>query len=153
MKPLVLLAVVAVAMSLVACGGPPKTDDTDIVVLQYDDLLELMANPNRPRNSGLLDAFKKKGEGRTLLVDVRKPEKYQEGHIPGAVNIPLPELEASAPQLGEATAIVVYAGGWTDYLSPAGAKKLLALGYKNVYEFRGGMELWQAEGGRVETGE
>ena len=36
-----------------------------------------------------------------LLVDVRTPEEYAEGHIPGSVNIPLAALPARMDELGE----------------------------------------------------
>ncbi len=34
-----------------------------------------------------------------LLVDVREPEEYQAGHLPGAVNLPLLQLEAELSEL------------------------------------------------------
>ena len=36
-----------------------------------------------------------------LLVDVRTPEEYAEGHIPGSVNIPLAALPARMDELGD----------------------------------------------------
>ena len=36
-----------------------------------------------------------------LLVDVRTPEEYAEGHIPGSVNIPLSVLPARMDELGD----------------------------------------------------
>jgi hypothetical protein len=29
-----------------------------------------------------------------VVIDVRSPEEYRQGHIPGAVNLPLPQIEA-----------------------------------------------------------
>ena len=40
------------------------------------------------------------GEGRVQIVDVREPEEFDAGHIPGAINIPLSAFRAS--QLPEA---------------------------------------------------
>ena len=44
----------------------------------------------------ILDKDKK---GEFLLLDVRQPEEYEDGHIPGAVLIPLGELEARQEEL------------------------------------------------------
>lgn len=35
----------------------------------------------------------------TILVDVREPDEYAEGHIPGAINVPLSVLESSVSQI------------------------------------------------------
>lgn len=39
--------------------------------------------------------------GRTVLIDVRPREEYLSGHIPGAISIPLKELEARFNELPE----------------------------------------------------
>lgn len=120
-------------MGLVGCNSEPKTSDQDLTQLEYPKLLKMQANPKM----------------HLVIIDVRSAERYAQGHIPNAINISIPDLRASDPRLADATDIVVYATGWTEYLSPAAAKKLLALGYKNVYDFRGGIEMWAAYGGKV----
>lgn len=45
---------------------------------------------------------------RTLLLDVRQPEEYRAGHIPGAVNIPLPELRRRIGELRTGKEILAY---------------------------------------------
>jgi rhodanese-related sulfurtransferase len=42
------------------------------------------------------------------IVDVRSPEKFAAGHLPGAVNIPAEELEEGAAQLDAATPTLLY---------------------------------------------
>lgn len=86
-----------------------------------------------------------------VLLDVRKRERYEEGHIPSAINIFLPDIRARDSRLANAQRIVVYAGGWNDPLSSAAAKRLIALGYTNVDDFRGGVELWEDAGYELAT--
>ena len=87
-----------------------------------------------------------------VLLDPRPAAKFEKSHLPNAINIPMPEIILGHPELAKAKNIIVYAGGWQDYMSSAAAKKMLALGYKNVYDFRGGIEQWKTEGGRVIEG-
>jgi rhodanese-related sulfurtransferase len=93
-------------------------------------------------------------DDRVVLVDVRQPSGFAEEHIPGAINLPLNTLRAGEPALAEAQSIVVYASGSPeDPLAGAAAKRLLALGYSNVLEFRGGLDEWTTKGGRTVSGE
>lgn len=51
--------------------------------------------------------------GKALVVDVRSPQEYAEGHIPGAIGIPAEQLMAHAAALprDRATPIVFYCRG------------------------------------------
>ena len=137
MLALGLLAMLALPL-LPGCSDEVKVNDTDVELIQYKELLEMQANPKA---------------GPLVLVDARQPRKFAEGRIPGAINIFLPDLRASDSRLTGARAIVVYGGGWQDDLSRAAAKRLIRLRYNNIYEFRGGMEVWHAEGGTIEKDE
>lgn len=81
MNPIRTLLGAVVALSIAACGGSTSGSEAR----------ELVA-------------------GGALLVDVRTPEEYAGGHIDGAVNIPLQELEQRVHELGpdKSRAIVVY---------------------------------------------
>jgi rhodanese-related sulfurtransferase len=129
------LAVGMLALAGVTGGGcETKTSDRDIAFINARDLMDLLAD---------------EGE-RTVVVDVRRWGEYDRGHIPGAVCIPVAELRRNDPVLAGADQIVVYADSFESPLSPAAAKKLIAQGYSNVYDFRGGLDYWQDEGGDLE---
>lgn len=66
-----------------------------------------------PSRAGDFDSGKeqvmKKIRNGALVVDVRTPEEYASGHYPGAVNIPLAEIEARLAEFGDVKRpIVVY---------------------------------------------
>jgi len=42
------------------------------------------------------------------LLDVRQPEEYERGHIPGAVLIPLPELEKRLEEIDPEKPVLAY---------------------------------------------
>jgi len=43
-----------------------------------------------------------------VIVDIRGPQQYRDGHLPGAINIPLGELEGRVSELDPATTTVFY---------------------------------------------
>lgn len=72
-----------------------------------------------------------KGDGNTFqLVDVRDPEEFAEGHIPGAINIPLSGFAAQSGILDKKKTIIVYCNsGGRSYNA---YRKLMKLGYKKI---------------------
>jgi rhodanese-related sulfurtransferase len=56
----------------------------------------------------LEDAKKALDAKSAVFVDVRSPESYSAGHITGAINIPLAELESRAGELNPADWIITY---------------------------------------------
>lgn len=73
------------------------------------------------------------------LVDLRSADEYATYHIPGAVNIPLAELNADVAPRTEK--VVLYSDGG---IHGAQAWMLLkALGFKAVYSIYGGLDAWK----------
>jgi rhodanese-related sulfurtransferase len=88
---------------------------------------------------------KRKSDKPTLIIDVREPYEYREGHIPGSKLIPLGQLTQRLNELGskEQEVILVCRSGSR---SGQAARKLSALGYKKVLNLRGGMLSWLRAG-------
>lgn len=77
------------------------------------------------------------------LVEVLSEESYKEGHIPGAINIPVNELnEVAKEQLKKTDTIVVYCASYHCHASTNAAKILLKMGYNNVLDFKGSKKAW-----------
>ncbi|MGQ9910740.1 MAG: rhodanese-like domain-containing protein [Candidatus Flexifilum sp.] len=85
-----------------------------------------------------------------VIVDVRPADEYAEGHIAGAINIPLPEVTQSLALLPdkEADIIVVCGGG---HRSAMTMTALGLLGYENVRSMLSGMTGWANAGNPVVT--
>ena len=77
------------------------------------------------------------------LVDVREPDEFAAGHIEGAVNIPLRELTRHLAELPPNTSspIVVYCH--SGKRATHALVILRELGYKHVYNLKGGYEAYQ----------
>lgn len=78
-------------------------------------------------------------DGNTILVDVRSRLEYKEGHLKGAVNIPLEEVEvASNTLLNPANTIILYCK--SGLRSKKAIDKLERMGYKHLYSIKGGYD-------------
>jgi len=95
----------------------------------------------RPRE--LKEILERDKTGQFVLVDVRQPEEYRAGHIPGAILIPLGELEARHDELEKDNKIVIYCR--SGHRSMGAAILLCGLGFKDVYTMDGGMLDWDYE--------
>jgi rhodanese-related sulfurtransferase len=87
-----------------------------------------------------------------VLLDVRSPEHFREGHIPGAVNLPHGRLtERNLSAYGPDTLFVVYCGGPHCNGADKAAVRLARLG-RAVKKMIGGVEGWKDEGFSLTTG-
>ena len=80
------------------------------------------------------------------LLDVREPEEYEQGAVPGAVHIARGNLEFSVESrlLDKTAPIAVYCAGGVR--SAFATKTLQDLGYTNVVSVIGGFNKWKDEG-------
>lgn len=88
------------------------------------------------------------GGAEHMLVDVRTPEEFASGHIPGAVNIPVQELQSRLQEIPQDTAVVLYCRSGNRSNQAAGI--LGGAGYPEVYDL-GGIGAWAGNGGQVCT--
>ena len=85
----------------------------------------------------------KKNDGQ-VIVDVRRQDEYDAGHIPGAILIPNESIGTEKPeQLPDLDQIIlVYCRSGNR--SKQAAQKLFDMGYERIYEF-GGINTWTGE--------
>ena len=78
-----------------------------------------------------------------VLLDVRKPDEYSEGHIPGSINIPVQEIEKAKEAVTDLnTPVFVYCLSGVRGRKAAAA--LIEMGYTNVTCI-GGMKAYTGE--------
>lgn len=77
-----------------------------------------------------------------LLVDVRTPEEFAGGHIPGAINISLQSLPQRMKELPQDQPIVVYCRSGSR--SATATQLLTRAGYTDLYDL-GGIIAWNAQ--------
>ncbi|MFV9503529.1 MAG: rhodanese-like domain-containing protein [Oscillochloridaceae bacterium umkhey_bin13] len=153
-----LFALIAIlALSLGACAqtatqtqpvGPvaveipvqPAAPATDIKVVAGDYLASLPDNFNAiTKVEGLQELL---DNASPLLIDVREPSEFAEGHIPGSINIPLRSLTQHLDKIPTDTPVIMTcaSGLRASYATTA----LRMLGYTNVRDFYPSFKGWTA---------
>ncbi len=84
-------------------------------------------------------------EGSVTLIDVRPADEFDQGHLAGARNVPLPDLEVTVAQLDPETEIVAYCRGPWCVLSFDAIERLRARGFK-ARRLADGYPEWKAAG-------
>ena len=76
-------------------------------------------------------------EEEVVILDVRTPEEYNEGHIPGAVLLPNTEISSRADEVlaDKSQLILVYCR--SGRRSKMAAEELASMGYSNIKDFGG----------------
>jgi rhodanese-related sulfurtransferase len=76
------------------------------------------------------------------VVDVRSPEEYAQGHLPGAVNVPIDSLAFRAKELPAGQLLTVCSMGNRSWR----AAQLLAAAGREALSLTGGTKAWAAAG-------
>lgn len=106
-----------------------------IQFISLEQLLEMQANK---------DPF--------ALVEVLPPGSFQKGHLPGAINIPTDDLKDQAEdRFDKKETVVVYCANYHCHASTQAAEILLELGFENVLDFKGGKDVWEKAGLKLES--
>jgi rhodanese-related sulfurtransferase/DNA-binding transcriptional ArsR family regulator len=90
-------------------------------------------------------------EGAVTVLDVRPPDEFALGHVPGAVNIPLRVLKQRLAEINPDREIVAYCRGEYCVLSFEAVALLRARGFK-VRRLEDGLPEWRAAGFPTKTG-
>lgn len=96
-----------------------------------------------PREISVTEAASMRDAG-AFILDVRQPEEWVEGHIPGATLIPLGELASRVSEVPQGQEIVVVCRSGNR--SQQGRDILLQAGFEQVTSMAGGVNQWAAAG-------
>jgi glyoxylase-like metal-dependent hydrolase (beta-lactamase superfamily II)/rhodanese-related sulfurtransferase len=78
------------------------------------------------------------------LLDVREPEEYAHGHVPGAVNLPQADLASRLAEVPRGRPVYLICQG--GFRSLRAAQFLRQRGFEDVVSVKGGTEAWRAAG-------
>jgi rhodanese-related sulfurtransferase len=125
--------------------GRTRLAEVEQVVRDYFDARDELEPVSR---EALLQRLQR---GEAAVIDVRPAEEYAAGHVPGAVSIPLPELEQRLGELPTGVEIVAYCRGPYCVLAPEALTTLRARGFR-ARRLEDGFPEWRLAGMPVEVG-
>ncbi|MBK6465274.1 MAG: metalloregulator ArsR/SmtB family transcription factor [Myxococcales bacterium] len=88
--------------------------------------------------------------GEVTVLDVRPPEEYRAGHIPGALSIPVAELADRVRELPKGREVVAYCRGPYCVMAVEAVELLRKKGFK-AHRMEQGVVDWRARGFRTEA--
>jgi rhodanese-related sulfurtransferase/DNA-binding transcriptional ArsR family regulator len=97
------------------------------------------------------DLLERAKKGLVTVLDVRPPEEYAAGHLPGAINVPVDKLESYLSKLPKRKEVVAYCRGPYCLMSFEAVEKLRKRGLK-ARRLENGFPEWRAAGLPVESG-
>jgi rhodanese-related sulfurtransferase len=122
------VAVVVAAFAVFGRGAPSHAGQ----VASYDEVV-----------TGL-------GKGDILLVDVREPDEFVAGHVPGAINLPLSRFDPAAlPKPADKKVVVMCRSG---NRSGKAMAMFAGVGRSDVADYSGSMIDWSRRGGPIVQG-
>ncbi len=136
------LSVVLVTVAVIAGVLPPDGASLDTLaatdVSSEQALLQEVESADDHVDPADLANALLRGDTELLLIDLRPADEYQAFHLPGAVNVQLPNLIDYVAAAGQPGRVVLYSNGMTH---PAqGRDALTRLGYQNIYLLTDGLQ-------------
>ena len=123
----IIIPLLLALLTLSACAAPVESSPDKYRMIGMEEAAAMMEQ-----------------EENHLILDVRTPEEFAQGHIPGAVNLPNEDIGTEPPALlpDKEQLIMVYCRSGNR--SKQASQKLADMGYSNIVEF-GGIIDWPGE--------
>ena len=146
MKRLFVLLLIVSTFTLASCGTPVMTAPVAPDIAQSQ--LNIIDVANLPFNVDVATVRALQGRDDVVLIDVREPEEYAAGYIPGVRLIPMGEVPSRLNEIPTDKTVIVTcrsgnrSGQITDFLRRNGLTR--------VHNMQGGLLAWQRAGYPVE---
>ncbi len=127
----------ACAVIVVLFGSTDVCGKEEVTVVTREQLVEAMKSDRPP-----------------VVVNVLSREQYLEKRIPGSISLPTATMAKLAEAVLPArnTAVVVYCSSSRCSTSANAARRLMAMGYTEVSDYKGGIKDWEDAGLPLERG-
>ena len=131
MKKALSILTILILLLVVGCGASnqsaERAAESTYSQISQNEAMEMMARDNGH-----------------VVVDVRRQDEYDAGHIPGAILIPNESIGRDPPEALPDYDQIILIYCRTGNRSKQAAEKLVTMGYTNIYEF-GGINTWTGD--------
>jgi rhodanese-related sulfurtransferase len=146
-----LLGVIAIIVALLV--NTIRTDGLPWIG-NYSEQTLLVSPSGRQLAIPLSEAFRLHEQKNALFIDARNPAEYQEGHIQGAINVPLSQAEdrllPALEGIPDSAIVITYCDGDHCNLSKELAIMIESFGFTNVKVLVNGWSVWKKAGYPIE---
>jgi rhodanese-related sulfurtransferase len=115
-----------------------------LVALAAVTFYELRLRAHSATHVTAADAVRLINKG-ALVIDVRKPEEFEQGHIVNARNVPLHQMQKDDDAVNKQKNKILLAVDADGSLSGRAAGHLRKAGYANAFSLKGGLAGWRAD--------
>jgi phage shock protein E len=138
----IVLSLILLAALLAGCGAAAPVNQAAAPAAPAVDVAKLGDTVDVATVKGLL------GNPDVVMLDVREPNEYQAGHIPGIKLLPVGEVANRLSEIPKDKPVIVtcHSGNRSGQV----AKYLRDQGYTNIHNMQGGIVAWEAAGYPVE---
>ncbi len=134
---LLLVGAMSVALMAIATAGEP-------VATASASAPTAAATAVAPMSQEALLEHQSRHPDHLFVLDVRTPQEFAEGHVPGAVNVPYDQLASRLAEVPKDKDVVLYCK--SGRRAGIAADVLAANGYQRLSHLEGDMPAWVAKG-------
>ena len=132
MKKSIVLIVLLLLVFTAGCSASAPAADTEKREPTFHQISQEEAKEMMAKDDG------------HVVVDVRRQDEYDAGHIPGAILVPNESIGCDSPEALPDYDQIILVYCRSGNRSKQAAQKLASMGYTNIYEF-GGITTWTGD--------
>jgi rhodanese-related sulfurtransferase len=151
---LLMLILITALIANYGCNGKQseeqKTEDVfDILISYFENHNDFINSKEAPAAVNAAEVYMKLNSN-IHIIDVRTPEEYAQGRVPGAVNVELPDiLDYFENRIAPSSYDSIFLFSKDHQESMIANAALRLLGYNNVFNVRWGMASWNSQFAQV----
>ena len=155
---MIAAAALGIGVNTVRPHGLPLIQKGEVVATaQHGDVDTTKTFTPTAKGAISIDEMKRQFDAKTaVILDARSPQEYEEGHIPGSINIPHDQIpqyqDVLTNEVSNDAHVICYCRSPTCDFSDLLATELKVIGWEDVSVFSGGWEEWSKAGYPVEKG-
>jgi rhodanese-related sulfurtransferase len=141
---IIMNKLIACILGLIAISAQAKSSDNQVLAFNHQQNSSVLANNTESVSPH--DAASMLAKKQAIIVDVREEDEWNQQHIPGALHIPLGQLNSRLAELEQHKETPIITQCQSGRRSQQALTVLKSLGFSKVYNLEGGIMAWNKAG-------